>query len=263
LEGGISEDMIQQYFSEVANRYNKLRVTDLEPIGYIAEKIKKLEQIEAIDIGCGSVRYDALFYKFLGSKLKLTCADSNFEMLDSLIKYFSSQNISRYTTINAPAENTMYKDKVFDCVFTFNAVHHFNLLEFLRESARILKTGGNLFVYTRLPDQNRRNIWGQHFPMFNQKETRLYSLNKFVKTVRLVPQLRLKSIEYYRYERKSALQELVQRTRAHHYSTFVLYSLEELEKAIIGFISNIKNNFKDEANIHWVDENVMFVISKM
>ena len=99
--------------------------------------------------------------------------------------------------------------------------------------------------------------------MFNQKETRLYSLNKFVKTVLLVPQLQLKSIEYYRYERKSALQDLVHRTRAHHYSTFVLYSLEELEKSIIGFISNIKNNFKDEANVHWVDENVMFVISKM
>jgi hypothetical protein len=61
---------------------------------------------------------------------------------------------------------------------------------------------------------------------------------------------------------KSALQELVQRARAHHYSTFVLYSLEELEKAIIGFISNIRNNFKDEAKIQWIDENVMFVISK-
>ena len=57
--------MIQQHFSEVAYRYNQLRVTDLEPIGYIAEKLKKLEQIEAIDIGCGSGRYDALFYKFL------------------------------------------------------------------------------------------------------------------------------------------------------------------------------------------------------
>jgi hypothetical protein len=98
--------------------------------------------------------------------------------------------------------------------------------------------------------------------MFNQKETRLYTLNKFVETLEAVPELQLKSIKYYRYKRKSTLKELVERVRAHHYSTFFLYSFEELEEGINGFVSNIKSNFKNDTKVHWFDENIMFVINK-
>ena len=254
--------MIQQHFSQIADKYRQLRTTDSELIKFIVIKMKKLKQIKAIDIGCGDGRYDALLFKYLEPKLNLTCADANCDMLGSLVKNLSSQNISKFTTINAEAEKIPSLDDVYDCVFAFNAVHHFKLLEFLRESARILKAGGCIFVYTRLPDQNRNNIWGRYFPMFNQKETRLYTLNKFVETLEAVPELQLKSIKYYRYKRKSTLKELVERVRAHHYSTFFLYSFEELEEGINGFISNIKCNFKNDTKVHWFDENIMFVINK-
>jgi len=254
--------LIHQHFSKIAHRYHHLRTTDMEPIDFIAKRMKNLKQIEAIDVGCGTGRYDFLLIKYLGPKLRLTCVDPNPDMLDSLRKTLMNNGISDFTSVNAKAENIPSQDNICDCVFTFNAIHHFNLLEFLRDSARILKAGGYIFIYTRLRDQNRRNIWGCHFPMFNQKETRLYTLDRFVKTVEEVPNLHIKSIEYYKYRRILTLTQLVDRARSHHYSTFSLYSSEELEEAIKGFTNNIENKFKDHSRVHWHDENILFMIGK-
>jgi hypothetical protein len=52
------------------------------------------------------------------------------------------------------------------------------------------------------------------------------------------------------------------KARAHHYSTFVLYSPEELEKAITGFVKNIKHHFKDVQRVVWLDEYALFTIRK-
>jgi len=254
--------IIHRHFSDIAHRYHLLRTTDVEPIAFIAGRLKSLEQIEAIDIGCGTGRYDLLLFKYLAPKLRLTCADSNSDMLDVLEKNLVNNGISDFTSVNAKAENIPSQDNMYDSVFTFNAIHHFDLLEFLRETARILKTVGHIFIYTRLRDQNRRNIWGRYFPMFNQKETRLYTLNKFVKTIEKVPNLHIKSIEYYKYGRISTLTQLIDRARSHHYSTFYLYSSEELEEAIKGFTHNLESKFKDISRVHWFDENIIFMIDK-
>ncbi len=254
--------LIHQHFSKIAHRYHHLRTTDVEPIIFIARRMKNLEQIEALDIGCGTGRYDLLLFKYLEPKLRLTCVDTNSDMLNALEKNLMNNGISEFTSVSAKAENIPSQDNMYDYAFTFNAIHHFNLLEFLRESARILKVGGCIFIYTRLRDQNRRNIWGRYFPMFNQKETRLYTFNRFVKTVEEVPNLHIKSIEYYKYGRISTLTQLIERARSHHYSTFFLYSSEELEEAIKGFTNNIESKFQDQSRVHWFDENILFMIDK-
>jgi len=254
--------IIHQHFSKIAHRYHYLRTTDIEPINFIVRKMEALEQIEAIDIGCGNGRYDLLLLKYLNSKLKLTCADVNSDMLNTLEKNFINNGISDFTSVVAKAENIPAEDNTYDCIFTFNAVHHFNLLTFLHESSRILKVGGNIFIYTRLLDQNRRNIWGSYFPLFNKKENRLYTFSRLVNTVEEVPNLYIKSVEYYKYGRVATLTQLINRIRSHHYSTFFLYLSEELEEAIKGFTNNIENNFKDTGRVNWFDENILFMIGK-
>ena len=254
--------MIHQHFSKIAHNYHQLRTTDVEPIRFIARRIRNLKQVEAIDIGCGTGRYDLLLLKYLGHKLRLTCSDSNSDMLNSLVENITNRGITDFTTVNANAEDIPSQDSIYDCVLTFNAIHHFNLGEFLCESARILKVGGCIFIYTRLRDQNRRNIWGRYFPMFHHKETRLYTLHNFVRTVEAVPNLHLKTIEYYKYGRTSTLKQLIELARSYHYSTFSLYSSQELEEAIKEFTSNIKIKFKDDKKVYWFDENIMFVLNK-
>ncbi|MFC1874282.1 class I SAM-dependent methyltransferase [Chloroflexota bacterium] len=255
--------LIHQHFSKISHRYHRLRTTDIEPIRFIAGRIKNLQQIEAIDIGCGDGRYDLPLFKYLRPRLRLTGADSNSDMLDNFLINLTNRGITDFTLVNADAENIPSQDNKYDCIFTFNAIHHFSLLKFLHEAARILRVGGYFFIYTRLRDQNRRNIWGRYFPMFHRKETRLYTLSKFVKVVESVPNLNLKSIEYYKYGRTSTLKQLIERARAHHYSTFKLYSSEELEEAINGFAKNIKNKFRDTKRVQWFDENILFTINKM
>ncbi|MFC1985058.1 class I SAM-dependent methyltransferase [Chloroflexota bacterium] len=253
---------IHHHFSGIAPKYHYLRTTDLEPITTIVQELKKLARIEAIDIGCGTGRYDLLLCRYLGDKVRLVCADANLDMLKTLNKYLIRHGISNFASMYAKAENLPFPGNSYDCVCTFNAIHHFNLLGFLCESARILKSGGYLFIYTRFREQNGRNIWGKYFPKFNQKETRLYTLNKFTQAVASVPNVCIKSIEYLKYGRRSTLAQLVERARAHHYSTFNLYSPEELEEAIAGFTQKISNEFEDIHRIHWFDENVLFVIRK-
>jgi hypothetical protein len=132
----------------------------------------------------------------------------------------------------------------------------------LKESARVLKTGGYLFIYTRLREQNRRNIWGKYFPQFNQKETRLYTFRGLKRAIEGVDDLVTESIASFIYNRISDLGQLLERASSHHYSTFFLYSTEELLQAILGFTKNVMSAFEDTQQIHWSDENSLFIIRK-
>lgn len=251
-----------RHFSSIAKKYRNLRTTDSEPISVIVDKLKNLEHIEAVDVGCGDGRYDLLLYKNLGDKLRLTCLDANAEMLKALTKYLAQHDIGNFFVKQSVAETMPFTDSVLDCVCTFNAIHHFHLSRFLSESARVIKRGGYLFIYTRLREQNERNVWGRYFPQFHEKETRLYSLDAVKQSIEAVGNLAFESIVFFAYSRLAALEQLLERARSHHYSTFLFYSPEELEEALQGFSSNIKNEFEDPQQVRWFDENALFVIRK-
>jgi ubiquinone/menaquinone biosynthesis C-methylase UbiE len=253
--------LMHQHFSRIAKRYRNLRTTDLEPITVVARELKSLSRIEGTDVGCGDGRYDLLLYRDLGSMLRLTCVDANDYMLEELEKYLIEHGITNFDSMYSKAENLPFPSNALDCVCTFNAIHHFNLPEFLRESERILKNRRYLFIYTRLREQNRRNIWGRYFPKFHQKEIRLHSLDTLIQQV-AASNLRIKSIEYFKYGRTATLARLVKQARDHRYSTFSLYLPEELEEAITGFKQNIRNEFGDTNQIQWFDENVLLVVRK-
>jgi ubiquinone/menaquinone biosynthesis C-methylase UbiE len=252
---------IHHHFSTISKRYRNLRTTDLEPVNIVVRELKNLVRIKGIDIGCGAGRYDLLLCQYLGDRLRLTCVDDNDCMLEELDKYLIEHGLSNFESMHSEAEYLPFPNNALDCVCAFNAIHHFNLPEFLHESYRILKNGGYLFIYTRLHEQNGRNIWGRYFPKFHIKETRLYTLDTLMALV-AASNLHVKSIEYFKYGRISTLAQLVKRAREHHYSTFSLYLPEELEEAITRFKQNIRSEFEDINQIRWFDENVLFVVRK-
>ena len=65
----------------------------------------------------------------------------------------------------AAAEELPLRTASLDLVTAFNCVHHFDLGRFLAAAARVLQPGGQLFIYTRTPQQNARTIWGRYFPV--------------------------------------------------------------------------------------------------
>jgi len=251
-----------QHFSRIAKNYRDLRITDLEPILYIKKKIRNLPKIEMVEVGCGAGRYSFEMIRDLGNKLHLHCIDTNPEMVKQLHAFFARNRIKKFNVTIASAENLPVKDNSVDCVVTLNAIHHFKLLEFLKEASRILVDEGYLFIYTRLRSQNRKNIWGKYFPLFNQKETRLYELNELKTAVKRFSNLIVQSTELFKYKRYSNMNRLIYKAQNHHYSTFSLYSKKEFEQSLNKFKQNLKTNFEDPENIKWTDEYSLLMIKK-
>ena len=252
----------KSHFSRIAAIYEDLRTMDREPAIFIGNKMQEYSSLKGADIGCGCGRYTAELFRYLGDKLHLTCVDENEDMLKQLKTNLAGKNLQNFETVRAPANNSQVESNSLDFIVTFNAVHHFDLVGFLNESARILKDEGYLFVYTRLRSQNKRNIWGRYFPKFHNKETRLYDLDEFKMILEKIKLLKLDSLKYFKYKRRVSTNWLMSRATNHHYSTFDLYDREEFDDALIIFRNYLANNFSNNNDVYWEDENVMFVISR-
>ncbi len=245
------------HFSHVASSYRQIRQTDPEPILFIGETLKDRPRINAADVGCGAGRYDLLLLQHLNN-LHLTCIDVNESMLRQVADYLTRHQCLRFTTLRANGNDVPLEDHSLDCVFTFNAIHHFDLIRFIRSAARVIKANGNVFIYTRLRSQNAGNVWGQYFPFFLEKETRLYEMDEIEEGIRSVDGVRLKQVTPFCYQRKATMQQLVEKVHARHYSTFSLYAKDELNDALTAFQANLNNAFHD--TIEWTDANTLLIL---
>lgn len=250
---------VYNHFSQIALSYRDIRTTDLQPIQFIRERLKDLKTIRAADIGCGTGRYNLLLFEHLNN-LHLTCIDINESMLKEASAYLKGNGMQRFITVKANAFDLPVKANMMDCVFTFNAIHHFDLLRFVEKAAVITKEDGFIFIYTRLQSQNARNIWGRHFPLFLEKEERLYELNDITETVDSTSCSTIESIKNFYFRRKATLDQLLDKVRKRHYSTFSLYDDHELEDCLRKFKKKIVHHFTDPEQIEWFDENIMIVL---
>ena len=111
--------------------------------------------------------------------------------------------------LRCEAERLPLADGSVDFVTTFNAVHHFDLERFTGEVARVLRPGGDLFVYTRTPAQNAKSIWGQAFPGFVSHESRLHDEATLVRSFRDLGTVETTSLSFARYATAARLAERV------------------------------------------------------
>ena len=251
----------QGHFAKVAGVYRKMRTTDEEPILHIRDQLAGRPAIMAADIGCGAGRYDLLLFRHLPN-LRLACLDVSREMLTQLPRLLRRNGIHDFETINSSVEEMAFEDESLDCVFTFNAVHHFDFSLFLAKVGRAIRKDGLIFIYTRTPYQNAGSVWGRHFPGFCEKETRLYRLQEMEEWIRETGRLRMIAARTFRYARTSRLERLLEQARNRHYSTFSLYAEEEFEKASQTFKDDARRQFDDPAKVAWHDQNVLLQIER-
>jgi len=181
-------------------------------------------------------------------------------MIAETVRVLRGADIDRFEATTADAGAFPLDSNSVDAVFTFNAVHHFVMPAFLWESRRVLKKGGMIGIYSRLPSQNETSIWGKYFPDFNTVERRLYSLDSIEAVIRSVPGLSLDSIKLFQFDRVSSLERLTEKARSGHYSTFRLYTNERLEECISEFRENVMRDFSDACQIRWTDGNVFVAV---
>ncbi|MDC8452065.1 MAG: class I SAM-dependent methyltransferase [Candidatus Nitrosotalea sp.] len=253
-------DKMHDHFLHIAPQYCNLRTTDLGPMLFITNKLQDLPSIHAADIGCGAGRYSVKFVQHLGEKCHLFCLDNNREMLRHLKNHFVKNRITNFTPIRSDSHKIPLKTDSLDCAMSFNAIHHFSLSDFLKESSRVLKNNGKLFVYTRLRDQNAKTIWGMHFPSFNKKEDRLYELDELKAAFEKDPNLNINSVKFFEHNRVYPLEKLVEQVKNHHYSTFKFYRKQEFKESLHKFVQNILNHYDDLDKISWKDQNTLLVV---
>ena len=130
-----------------------------------------------------------------------------------------------------------------DVMTCFNAVHHFDLARFAGEASRVLTPSGQLVVYTRTPEQNRRTIWGRHFPEFATRETRLHEVNDVRAALEATGTFRSVRAQTVAWPVTTSLFRLVEQVTHYHYSTFRLYSEDALRAAIDTFRQRVRQAF--------------------
>ena len=261
----MSNILVQQktdsHFSKIAPKYKDLRTTDIDHIQYIVNQLSKKSQISMADIGCGDGRYSVELLKCLRDNCYLHCIDFNENMIKHLKTYLISQNILNFCATPGDASKLPLESNTMDYIVTFNAIHHFDIQKFLSEVYECLKEDGRAFIYTRLRNQNSRNIWGQYFPLFSEMEDRLFEFDELQYAIKKAD-MKIIHTNVFGHYRTSSLTNLVSKAKNKHYSTFDLYSKSEFEKSLKIFKQNIMNNFDNMENIQWQDENILIEISK-
>ena len=161
------------HFERVAAVYESLRTTDEAPVRAIGQLLPG-RPVTGLDIGCGTGRYSRLLRALLPEGSRLAASDVSAAMLAQL-KAGHHGHAREVVPLLAAAEELPLRTASLDLVTAFNCVHHFDLGRFLTAAARVLAPGGQLFIYTRTPQQNARTIWGRYFPGFTEHEQRLHS----------------------------------------------------------------------------------------
>jgi SAM-dependent methyltransferase len=243
------------HFERVAAIYESLRTTDEAPVRTIGQFLPG-RPVTGLDIGCGTGRYTRLLRAVLPDGSRLAASDVSAAMLAQL-KAASQRHADEVAPLLAAAEELPLRAASLDLVTAFNCVHHFDLGRFLAAAARVLVPGGQLFIYTRTPQQNARTIWGRYFPGFTEHEQRLHSEDALRGAVRGAGGLTVAATQTFHHPRTSTAERLRAQAEGRHYSTFSLYPPRELRAAIAAFLAALPSR-----EVSWTDEHLLVLAGK-
>jgi SAM-dependent methyltransferase len=245
---------VGDHFERVAAVYEALRTTDDAPVRRIRQLLPD-RPVTGLDIGCGTGRYSRLLRALLPDGSLLVASDVSPAMLAQL-KAANRGHARGMAPLSSTAEELPLRTASLDLVIAFNCVHHFDLDRFLTAVARVLAPGGQLFIYTRTPQQNARTIWGRYFPGFTEHEQRLHSEAALRAAVRRTGGLTVVATQTFQHPRSSTAKRLRAQAEGRHYSTFSLYPPAELRAAIATFLARLPS-----PEVSWVDEHLLVVVS--
>jgi ubiquinone/menaquinone biosynthesis C-methylase UbiE len=243
------------HFERVAGVYESLRTTDEAPVRKIGQFLPD-RPVTGLDIGCGTGRYTRLLRTLLPDGSLLAASDFSAAMLAQL-NAASRGHARGVAPLQSTAEQLPLRTASLDVVTAFNCVHHFDLGRFLTAVARVLAPGGQLFIYTRTPQQNARTIWGRYFPGFTEHEQRLHSQPAFRDAVKRTGGLTMVATQTFKHPRSATAGRLQAQAEGRHYSTFSLYPPEELRASIATFLTRLPS-----PEVCWVDEHLLVVIGR-
>ena len=243
------------HFERVAAVYESLRTTDGAPVRAIGQLLPG-RPVTGLDIGCGTGRYTRLLRGLLPDGSLLAAADVSAAMLAQLRA--ASRGHARR---GGPAAGGRRRAAVADR--QPGPGHRVQLRSPLRPRPLPGRRrpgaapGGQLFIYTRTPQQNARTIWGRYFPGFTEHEQRLHSQAAIRDAVRRTDGLTMAATQTFQHPRTSTAGRLGAQARGRHYSTFSFYTPQELRAAIATFLARLPS-----PQVSWVDEHLLVIAAR-
>jgi SAM-dependent methyltransferase len=245
-----------RHFRTIGPRYRELRELDGVAVRRVSLELEQIPNalgcLRILDVGAGTGRYtEAVVHdrsEHIGLRYRGVAYDAVPEMLRGGPTHQPNDTGGMDHAIGF-AEFLPFATQSFCAVLSFNALHHFDLWDFLAEAARVLQPEGRLILYTRTPDQNQRTIWGKFFPQFAERETRLYTESTL--SVMLDAATDFESIELcqMRWTIRTSLSRLLDQARSGGYSTFRFYSADEFDEALSAFEDRVRATFDDPSAI--------------
>ncbi len=235
---GTRQSPLDQHFFTVAERYRRLRDLDYHTARHVAQflaRVARSGRLAVLDVGAGTGRYLAAVVEMAASEHDVVChgvaCDANRFMLSSGAAAARDLRAQPHRVVGL-AEALPFREASFDAVLCFNAIQHFDLEAFLCEAGRVLRSGAMLIVYTRTPEQNRRTVWGQLFPMFAEREKRLHSPDELRAAFMGCAKFSSVHIRSVPWTMRTSAARLLQQARGRSYSTFALYEPAEFKAAL-------------------------------
>ena len=254
------------HFAGVARHYRGLRDLDGRTARRVGQMLADLArpnvQLRVLDGGAGTGRYTEAVVATVVADHGLGCTavacDANQRMLASTAAP-PSDTEGQMTRVVGLVEALPLRDGAFDAVLSFNAVHHFDLDGFLAAAAMVLRPEGLLTVYTRTPEQNRRTVWGELFPHFADRETRLLTQEDLQSAVASRAEFDLVTVEAVPWTLQTTAARLVTQATGRYYSTFGFYTPEEFQAALSTFEARLAEHYSDLSNVVWQNDHLLLV----
>ena len=261
---------LSDHFAKVSARYRTLRELDLDAVRIIGNEVARAADpgrpVRLVDVATGSGRYLDAVSHFLGSALAMEVVPIGLDLSPPMLTQARIRNGHaglRAQHLVGTVETLPFRASSCDVMTCFNAVHHIDLARFAAEASRVLTPSGQLVVYTRTPKQNRRTIWGRHFPEFATRETRLHSVKDVRAALQATGAFRSVRAQTVAWRVTTSLSRLVEQATHYHYSTFRLYSDDALRAAIDTFCQRVRQAFRDVTHITHDNDHVLVIAQRV
>ena len=261
---------LSDHFAKVSARYRTLRELDLGAVRIISDVVARAADpgrpVRLVDVATGSGRYLDAVSHYLGSALAMEVVPIGLDLSPPMLTQARIRN--RHAGLRAQhvvgaVETLPFRASSCDAMTCFNAVHHFDLARFAGEASRVLAPTGQLILYTRTPEQNRRTIWGRHFPEFATRETRLYGVDDVRAALQATGAFGSVRAQTVAWTVTTSLFRLVEQATHYHYSTFRLYSDDALRAAIDTFRQRVREAVRDVTHITHDNDHVLVIAQRM
>ncbi len=151
-------------------------------VNFLINKVIKNDNEKVADLGCGKFGYFVFpLTKIIGKRGKIYAVDIIKDNLESINNIARSENLTQIETIWSNLEiykGTKIPDNFLDAIFLVSILHQSEKhLDILKESARMLKTGGRLLIVD----------WNKESFIFNNKEKEIVSPDEIKEYIKKLP----------------------------------------------------------------------------